>query len=62
MDKPRNGAAKPRNYCPVCQGSGFNKPGQICPCITSKGIDLPEGWSDIFGDIIKGGNDDTKRR
>jgi len=53
MDKPRNGAVKPRNYCPVCQGSGFNKPGQICPCITGKGLDLPEGWGVIFSDIFK---------
>ena len=59
MDKPRNGAAKPRNYCPICQGSGF-RDGQICPCITGEGVDLPEGWSDIFGNIFNTKNNKDK--
>jgi hypothetical protein len=43
---------KPRK-CPICQGTGFAK-GEICPCITGKGLDLPDGMPDIFKDIFGG--------
>ena len=49
MDRNTNEEVPRR--CPICQNTGF-RDGQICPCIAGKGIDLPEGWADIFGDAF----------
>ncbi len=41
--------------CPICKGTGFVK-GKLCSCITKKSdfssFDLPEGWAEMFGDLL----------
>jgi hypothetical protein len=46
--------------CPICQDTGFTK-GKLCFCITGeKPYDLPDGWEDIFGDILRGKKDEKR--
>lgn len=53
MEKDKNASndEKVPVICPVCQGTGFGKPGEICPCVTGKhdGIEMPDILKDIFG-------------
>lgn len=40
--------------CPICKGTGFSKPGEICPHITGKmpeGFDVPDFLKNIFGSL-----------
>lgn len=49
MDKD-TGKSEEVKVCPKCHGTGFDKPGHICDCISgTKEGDLPKILRDIFG-------------
>jgi hypothetical protein len=49
--------------CPKCNGTGFDRPGHICSCITKsddyekESYDLPDELKEIFGMKRKGEKD-----
>ena len=42
------------NSCTICKGTGFVN-GKICTCISGKdkGMDLPPGFEELFGNLKK---------
>ena len=42
--------------CPYCHGTGFDRPGHVCRCITGERDKMPEGIDalrDLFGGAFK---------
>jgi hypothetical protein len=43
--------------CPKCQGTGFDRPGHICDCVSHKNDDIPDCLRQIFGIFDEGKNE-----